>query len=316
MILRVIVWIVPGVFVIHETTQGCGIKQEHRGRTGYHSAAGLNNQRPNPAILEPLRIAPHCEVVFEVQGLEMPYATGRDAFGYRSWGRGPAAFQGPGFGRLGSGRSLLAARRDQPPARCFADRSGLPVLVARRCGNSSLYVGNRSHGSRQTTVASVSIPAARRRGRGAEASWNPWNPAASDGNQAFDEYRAETLRRMEVEQQEFAAFVERLRFARDKAEFDQFMAERRAASGGTGPGPFPRTFRGSFPRPTRRLTAGALLRSTPSVGVLLASKDASFCNLGWKNFRNPHGHARQATLRRSKELPARRRLLYEAGPDA
>jgi hypothetical protein len=68
---------------------------------------------------------------------------------------------------------------------------------------------------------------------GAEASWNPRSPAASDGNRAFDEYRAETLRRMEAEQEEFAAFVERLRFARDKAEFDQFMAERRAASGGS-----------------------------------------------------------------------------------
>jgi hypothetical protein len=33
---------------------------------------------------------------------------------------------------------------------------------------------------------------------------------------------------MEEEQQAFAAFLERLRFARDKAEFDQFMAERRA----------------------------------------------------------------------------------------
>ena len=50
---------------------------------------------------------------------------------------------------------------------------------------------------------------------------------ASSGNHAFDEYRAETLRRLEDEQKEFAAFLERLRFAKDKAEFDQFMAERR-----------------------------------------------------------------------------------------
>ena len=49
----------------------------------------------------------------------------------------------------------------------------------------------------------------------------------SSGNHAFDEYRAETLRRLEEEQKEFAAFLERLRFAKDKAEFDQFMAERR-----------------------------------------------------------------------------------------
>ncbi|GAB0117807.1 DUF2852 domain-containing protein [Acidisoma sp. 7E03] len=49
----------------------------------------------------------------------------------------------------------------------------------------------------------------------------------SSGNQAFDEYKAETLRRLEDEQAEFASFLDRLRFAKDKAEFDQFMAERR-----------------------------------------------------------------------------------------
>ena len=52
-------------------------------------------------------------------------------------------------------------------------------------------------------------------------------PHTSSGNHAFDEYRAETLRRLEDEQKEFASFLDRLRFAKDKAEFDQFMAERR-----------------------------------------------------------------------------------------
>lgn len=49
----------------------------------------------------------------------------------------------------------------------------------------------------------------------------------SSGNRAFDEYRAETLRRLEEEQKEFASFLDRLRVAKDKAEFDQFMTERR-----------------------------------------------------------------------------------------
>ena len=49
----------------------------------------------------------------------------------------------------------------------------------------------------------------------------------SSGNRAFDEYRAETLRRLEEEQKEFGTFLDRLRFAKDKAEFDQFMAELR-----------------------------------------------------------------------------------------
>ena len=50
------------------------------------------------------------------------------------------------------------------------------------------------------------------------------------GNRAFDEYREETLRRLEEEQREFRDFLDRLRMAKDKAEFDQFMAERRGRS--------------------------------------------------------------------------------------
>ena len=49
----------------------------------------------------------------------------------------------------------------------------------------------------------------------------------SSGNRAFDEYREETLRRLEDEQREFRDFLDRLRHARDKSEFDQFMSERR-----------------------------------------------------------------------------------------
>ncbi len=52
----------------------------------------------------------------------------------------------------------------------------------------------------------------------------------STGNRAFDEYRSETLRRLEEEANEFDAFLQRLRHAKDKAEFDQFMAERRNAA--------------------------------------------------------------------------------------
>jgi hypothetical protein len=50
----------------------------------------------------------------------------------------------------------------------------------------------------------------------------------SSGNAAFDEYREETLRRLEEEQGEFESFLERLRHAKDKAEFDQFMADRKS----------------------------------------------------------------------------------------
>ena len=56
----------------------------------------------------------------------------------------------------------------------------------------------------------------------------------SSGNHAFDEYREETLRRLEEEQEAFKAFLERLRHAKDKAQFDQFMAER-GRGNGNGP---------------------------------------------------------------------------------
>ena len=54
--------------------------------------------------------------------------------------------------------------------------------------------------------------------------------ASSSGNSAFDDYRTQTLRRLEDEQHEFQDFLERLRFAKDRSEFDQFMAERRRAA--------------------------------------------------------------------------------------
>jgi len=50
------------------------------------------------------------------------------------------------------------------------------------------------------------------------------------GNSAFDEYRATTIRRLEDEEREFQAFFAKLRHAKDKAEFDEFVAERRAKS--------------------------------------------------------------------------------------
>ena len=50
--------------------------------------------------------------------------------------------------------------------------------------------------------------------------------AGPTGNAAFDEYREETLKRLEEEQTAFVSFLEQLRRAKDKAEFDQFMADR------------------------------------------------------------------------------------------
>lgn len=61
--------------------------------------------------------------------------------------------------------------------------------------------------------------------------WSPPMTAMrSTGNSAFDAYKSDTLRRLEEEQHNFEAFLERLRDAKDKAEFDQFMNERAEAA--------------------------------------------------------------------------------------
>jgi hypothetical protein len=71
--------------------------------------------------------------------------------------------------------------------------------------------------------------------------WWGNNPPSS-GNRAFDDYRTETLKRLEDEQREFRDFLDRLRFAKDKTEFDAFMAERRNRAPDAGPqAPQPQT---------------------------------------------------------------------------
>ncbi len=71
-----------------------------------------------------------------------------------------------------------------------------------------------------------------------DRKWEHWGRGHgfhSSGNSAFDEYREETLNRLEEEQREFREFLERLRKAKDKQEFDQFMAERRSRPEPEGP---------------------------------------------------------------------------------
>jgi len=77
-------------------------------------------------------------------------------------------------------------------------------------------------------------------GAGFGAGFGAFRPS---GNTAFDAYKAETLRRLEDEQAAFGDFLRRLREARDKQEFDAFMAERArpaAAAEDAAPGAAPR----------------------------------------------------------------------------
>jgi hypothetical protein len=81
---------------------------------------------------------------------------------------------------------------------------------------------------------------------GADSWFGGRGRTASSGNHAFDEYREETLRRLEDEQKEFVDFLERLRHAKDRAEFDQFMAERKRRASGPDAADTPE---GAAPRP-------------------------------------------------------------------
>ncbi len=52
----------------------------------------------------------------------------------------------------------------------------------------------------------------------------------SSGNTSFDAYRAQVLQRLEDEQKTFVSFMDRLRDAKDKSEFDTFMDDRARAT--------------------------------------------------------------------------------------
>ncbi|HVJ52315.1 MAG TPA: DUF2852 domain-containing protein [Aliidongia sp.] len=79
----------------------------------------------------------------------------------------------------------------------------------------------------------------RRREEFAERFREAFRFSRPSGNSAFDEYRSETLRRLEEDQQEFQSFLDRLRHAKDKAQFDQFMTERMKRPEGPAPEPEP-----------------------------------------------------------------------------
>lgn len=86
---------------------------------------------------------------------------------------------------------------------------GLALLAYMIWSKKMICQSSRSHGCSRSSYRAASRPS---------------------GNTAFDAYKQETLRRLEEEQQNFEAFLQRLREARDKAEFDQFMDERARAA--------------------------------------------------------------------------------------
>ncbi|MET0742077.1 MAG: DUF2852 domain-containing protein [Microvirga sp.] len=76
-------------------------------------------------------------------------------------------------------------------------------------------------------------------GRGTGGGFGGGFGPPSSGNAAFDEYRRKELdrleeerRKLDVEARAFSDFVEELKRAKDREEFDAFMARRRADQGG------------------------------------------------------------------------------------
>ncbi len=57
------------------------------------------------------------------------------------------------------------------------------------------------------------------------------------GNAAFEAYKADTIRRLQEEQEAFEAFLQRLREAKDKSEFDNFMDDRARANAAAADAP-------------------------------------------------------------------------------
>lgn len=60
--------------------------------------------------------------------------------------------------------------------------------------------------------------------------WGGHAAMRPSGNSAFDAYKTDMLRRLEDEQTAFEAFLQRLREAKDKSEFDNFMEDRARAA--------------------------------------------------------------------------------------
>jgi hypothetical protein len=150
---------------------------------------------------------------------------GNAQWGNPQWGQGPWA--GPPFWHP-AGLSRPAAIAFTVLGFLFWWPVGLALLIYMIGSGRMGCFGRRRRATYQQWAQDPNSP---------WASWKNWacgpsgsgsgSGSATSGNRAFDEYKAETLRRMEEEQKDFGAFLDRLRFAKDKSEFDQFMAERR-----------------------------------------------------------------------------------------
>ncbi len=155
----------------------------------------------------------------------------------------------PGFDRMAAapagacGAAALAAAGN--PARwCWASPLywpiGLAVLRWKFWQKKSGYQGDLFSFAREKWENSALELELAALGRWASRRQLAQRGFGSTGNLAFDDWRAAELARLEEERQklveaerEFAEFMENLRRARDREEFDRFMNERRSRQGPT-----------------------------------------------------------------------------------
>jgi hypothetical protein len=86
-------------------------------------------------------------------------------------------------------------------------------------------MGNWKHANTSCWTTDGEGRSSRSRSRGKHRSRH--QRTRSSGNTAFDAYREETLKRLEDEQTEFNDYLDHLRQAKDKTEFDAFMDARK-----------------------------------------------------------------------------------------
>jgi hypothetical protein len=101
-------------------------------------------------------------------------------------------------------------------------------------GESAMFDGNygMQRWERKIARAQDKVERVRERMQRYAPQNGAWFAPSTSGNAAFDEYRAETLKRLEEEQREFKGFLDQLRVAKDRAEFDAFMNDRRRRNEG------------------------------------------------------------------------------------
>lgn len=117
---------------------------------------------------------------------------------------------------------------------------GLAVLFAKMWQRREGFSGDLFEFARAKATAGMPADWQARR----EEFSSKWNATRwgfrGTGNAAFDEWRSGEIERLEAErrklvdaEREFGAYLDRLRKARDREEFDRFMAERNTRQDGT-----------------------------------------------------------------------------------